>query len=346
MERHLDGLPFGEPLRFVMKGPSARILRGHHRDIRQKKNEYRNPHAFHYGRLVPHSPKRVPRRSTQLPRLRRTDSFNIRRFSNEEDNIIGIVESMSRVRRALVFLSVGLVFAQQAAPVAPVAHVSAVMKDFLRGLTENRFDVRCKISFFDSTGKLKRVHNTTHRLEFTKGRFRGEYSSTESDWTANFIVSHTDRGTLGLQTFTDNNAIHSPAFVFSPGSGAAWTFQPANTTARGPIAVAYRSTDRCATFEATGKSFRAKETPCGTGEVTVDENGAIPLRTTFEALGLPLSLGKRALTGYRVEGEFQNVAVAPTGQLILSPKTATATILFDDEKIVVESAYTLHTGKW
>jgi hypothetical protein len=45
MVRHLDGLPPGEPLRFVMEGPATRILRGHHRDIRQKGNEDRNSHA-------------------------------------------------------------------------------------------------------------------------------------------------------------------------------------------------------------------------------------------------------------------------------------------------------------
>jgi hypothetical protein len=46
MERHLDGLPFGEPLRFVMKGPAARILRGHRRGIRQEGNEDRNSHGL------------------------------------------------------------------------------------------------------------------------------------------------------------------------------------------------------------------------------------------------------------------------------------------------------------
>jgi hypothetical protein len=44
MERHLDGLPPGEPLRLVVEGPAAGILRGHHRGIRQKDNEYRNSH--------------------------------------------------------------------------------------------------------------------------------------------------------------------------------------------------------------------------------------------------------------------------------------------------------------
>ena len=54
------------------------------------------------------------------------------------------------------------------------------MRDYARGVMQFRFDVKAGISDFDAAGKLLKAKNTTHIMEFTKGRYRGEDPSADS----------------------------------------------------------------------------------------------------------------------------------------------------------------------
>jgi hypothetical protein len=219
--------------------------------------------------------------------------------------------------------------------------ISAKVKNYLRSVTENRFDVFCQITAFDATGKVKKVRDDRHRLEFTQGRFRGPGQSEDTNWASTIHVTHANRATLGLQLFTDWDGLVTPAFAFA---NQKWILK-ASVVSGGSVNVDYRPRANCSTFQAAGTQFKYSGEDCGAGQIVLDAD-ANPLRTTFEALGLPLPQGKRSLTSYRVNAEFQTVAVAGAREPLILPKSATATFTFSDEKIVVESRYTLHPGAW
>src|SRR5271165_5588296 len=111
--------------------------------------------------------------------------------------------------------------AQQSADPAPLDRMTAVMRDYARGMTENRFDAQCKISQFDSAGKLRRTRNTTHVMEFTKGRYRGLNETADSDWTGTInvrggsVMNPWSRSAVRLELYTDQFAFQ-PVFVFAP----------------------------------------------------------------------------------------------------------------------------------
>jgi hypothetical protein len=239
----------------------------------------------------------------------------------------------------LILIPTFAVIAAAQGPASP-EQVSAKMKDYLRGVTENRFDVVCKISNFDANGKLRKVRNTTHRLEFTQGRYRGTGQSADTDWAASIVVSKANRRTIGLEMFTDMDGLLVPGFLVANKS---FEIEP-TAMENGGARVGYRSKDACASFVSAGDGFKHGGTDCGAGEVVLDAAG--PVRAIYEALGLPLAQGKRQLTKYRVEAEFQKGAVVGSKDVQILPKIAVATITFSDQKTVVESRYTLHSGKW
>jgi len=220
-----------------------------------------------------------------------------------------------------------------------VERVTALMRDYARGMTENQFDVRVTISEFTSNGKLRRTRNTTHRMEFVKGRYRGIVPSAESDWEGTLTVSHAGRGTLGLEMFTDRG-VWDPIFVFSPGARAKreWTYE-----SRDSRTVAYQSGRPCATFEAGGSGFRFTRGLCGRGQVTLDE-GDVPFSASFQAIGLPLNVGKTALQEYRDESLYQTVTLPGSKMPFLVPRSAVATLTFNNRKVVVECHYALRPG--
>ncbi len=231
----------------------------------------------------------------------------------------------------------------QKAPPTNVDRISAQMKNYLRGVTENRFDVRCKITQFDANGKLKKVRNETCRLEFTRGRFKGPGLSADTDWSSEIRITRASRGTLGHQLLTDLHGLVFPAIVFAD---TTFKVEP-SALSGGVVTVAYRSSETCATFETAGSGrFKTAEKNCGAGQVVLDADGTVPLRTSFEAVGLPLAMGKRDLRAYRVEAEFQTANVDGSREPLIVPKSAVATFTFNDYKIVVERGYTLHSGKW
>lgn len=251
---------------------------------------------------------------------------------------------MRNVLAPLAAAVAGIAFAQQGAAPATLERVTALMRDYARGVTENPFDAACRVSFFDPAGKLRKIKNTTYRLEFTKGRYRGVDSASESDWTGTIQLTHVDRRTLGLQLDSNIFAFLRPIFVFAPGGRNDWIFEPANPRGGNAITVSYRSREDC-TFERGKRGFDlAHDKNCGSGEVTIDGNSAIPLRTSFEALGLPLCSGKETLKSCHVDAEFQNVPMTGSARPFVFPKRAAATWMFGDGKILIECSYTLHTG--
>ena len=221
-----------------------------------------------------------------------------------------------------------------------VERITALMRDYARGMTENQFDVRVTISDFTPTGKLRRTRNTTHRMEFVKGRYRGIVPSAESDWEGTLTVSHAGRGTLGLEMFADRG-VWDPVFVFSPGARAnrEWTYE-----SRDARTVAYRSARPCATFEPGGSGFRFVRGFCGRGQVTLGD-GEAPLSTSFQAVGLPLSLGKTTFQEYHAESLYQTITLPGSNQPFLVPRSAVATLTFNNRKIIVECRYALRPGR-
>jgi hypothetical protein len=209
---------------------------------------------------------------------------------------------------------------------------TVLMRDYARGMTENAFDVRVKISEY-ADGELRRVKNTTHRMSFTKGRFRGTEPDQQTDWESTIVVSHAGRGTLGLEMFTDRG-IWDPVFAVSPGGRLhnEWIYE---SPAAGILK--YHSSTACNTFEPDGAKFRLSRQFCGRGELAMD-NG---LQAKFEALGLPLTVGKEVLREYRSESTYRRIAMAGSSEPFLFPATATSTFVFKTHKIVVEAAYSL-----
>ena len=242
----------------------------------------------------------------------------------------------------------GLVFAPLlgAQSTNPLDHVTALMRDYARGVMEFRFDVQARLRDFDHTGKLLSAKNTAHIMEFTKGRYRGEDPSADSDWSGTLQVTKAARRTLGLQTYTDLG-VWDPVFVFSPGArkGSEFTYRISAAASEGAMTVSYKSAKTCSTFAPAGNEFKFTESQCGSGQAILDERASIPLRTTFEALGLPLTFGKEVLKEYRNDADYRMATVAGAKQPFLVPAKATATLVFDLHKIVVECVYTLHPGR-
>jgi len=253
---------------------------------------------------------------------------------------------MPHMRLVCVLTALAAVAAAQSQGDLPGVDRVAQVKDYLRGVTENRFDVRCRISFFDSAGKLKKARNETHRLEFTRGSFKGNGLSEATDWSSTIAVTHASRATAGLQTFADFDGLLTPFLLLVLQSNERGAKpQPSSLTDAG-LRVAYRSNGECATFESRGTALRHGEKLCGAGEVLFSLGASVPLRTSFEALGLPFQVGKRSVVGYRVEAEFQKAVAAGTDRPLILPKSAMETISFNDGRVVVESVYSLHSGKW
>ena len=210
---------------------------------------------------------------------------------------------------------------------------TALMRDYARGMTENVFDVRVKISEFVPDGKLRRVKNTTHRMSFVKGRFRGTEPDVHTDWESTLVVNHASRSTLGLEMFTDRG-VWDPIFAVSPGArlNHEWAYE-----SDGDRVLKYRAISGCHTFEPDGVKFRFARQICGSGELRLQD----PLSMTFQAVGLPLSFGKDALREYRNESTYRKVALPGSQELFLIPATATATFVFASHTLIVEAVYTL-----
>ncbi len=217
------------------------------------------------------------------------------------------------------------------------------MQDYARGVTETRFDVSCKIQSFNTWGALVKVRNATHRLEFTKGRFRSSAEGTEAAaWTGSF-ETHGSRGPIGLETYADT-AVFFPIFAFAPGARQKFDFETASAPANG-VAVSFRSLDACRTFEPRGKGFGLTKGDCENGQFVLDESGPVPLRGSFSGLGFPVSAGKEVLNGYRAETEFAEVPLAGAKRPFLFPKRVKATFAFGTGDVTVDCGYALHTGK-
>jgi hypothetical protein len=248
---------------------------------------------------------------------------------------------------AVVGIALAQQFAQRenAAP-APLERVTALMRDYARGVTEYPFDAKCGISYFDLNGKLEKARNTTHRMEFTKGRYRGLDPTSESDWTTTILMTHLNRHTGGFLADTEILAFSQPIAAFAPGGRNYWILETAKPTGGSAATVAYHPSEKCSTFEPGKKGFDlAHDKECGSGQVTFEGSSAVPMRTSFEALGLPLSSGKETLKSCHVDAEFQNVSMAGAARPFVFPKHATATWVFGDGKVLIECAYTPSTVK-
>ncbi len=216
------------------------------------------------------------------------------------------------------------------------------MQDYGRGITENRFDVSCKLSRFDGAGKLVKVRDTTHRLEFTKGVFRGLADQTDSDWSGTLVV-HGGRGVVGLELHADTGAFDQ-IFVFSPGSRKNFDFEV--SSGEGPVTIAYRPKEQaCHSFVRDRKGFRLENSACGKGQVVWDESGAVPLRGSYDALGFPVGSGNDSMSAFHVDDEFQFVPLPGAKKPFLFPKRVVAVFDFSPGKVTVDCGYALHAGR-
>ncbi len=236
--------------------------------------------------------------------------------------------------RRLILLAAAVLRAQSS---DPVDRVTAVMQKYARAMTELTFDVQVKISDFEPGGKLRRVRQMTHRMSFTRGRYRGVDPTAQSDWESTIQVTHAGRGTLGLEMFTDRG-VWDPVFAFAPHARSAreWTYE---TSA--PREVQYRSSAPCQTFEPGGRGFRFSAKLCGSGQVTLDEGSGRLIRTSFQAEGLPLQFGKELLRAYRTESRYGTVTLPGSGEPYMVPQSAVTTLEFGKGRVTVEASYTL-----
>jgi hypothetical protein len=250
------------------------------------------------------------------------------------------------MRRACLLVVAGcavLAWAQDQTGTTPPARVTAVLRGYARGMTESRFDVKSRIITLDAAGKLKKVKNTTHRLEFTQGHFRGLDPEGDVDWTSSMRIRG-NRGTLSIEALTDM-ALLFPVFILAPSRRGEWVFASSTAPDASSVTVSYRPSQPCSTFEGSDEGFQFNEKMCAAGNVVVDLGAAIPLRSSFDALGLPLTSpsGKTVLKGYHLEADFQTAAIPGGKAPFAFPKTAVSTFTFADKRVVVECTYTLHT---
>ena len=242
------------------------------------------------------------------------------------------------------FMAAAIAFGQQAAPTATLERVTSAMQDYARGVTENRFDVSCRLTGLDAAGKVRKVRNTTHTLEFTKGSYKSASEGSEPEWTGTF-TTRGGRRTIGLETMTDFGAF-SPVAIFSPGSRKKFDFRSADSEGVGAIEVSFAVKDSCQAFQASGGgSFKMVNGSCASGRVVLDPAAAVPLRITLEGGGFPVSLGKSSMSRYHVESEFQMVSLAGAKRPFLFPSKSVATFVFDGEPETVECGYTFHAGR-
>jgi hypothetical protein len=259
--------------------------------------------------------------------------------------------------RSSIFLGIVLaVTANAQQPVDPTVmkQLTAFIQDFARGVTENRFDVKSTITFYDRTGKQTKTANGKHLLEFVAGRFAG--LNEGSEWNVTFRVSHANRPDLANLLYTDIGSF-IPIAVMSPAERANWDFQlngslQTNGNLRGgALTLSYRSRKACSTFQ-PGKGglsmlegvFEFAGT-CGQGQFVVDEDADIPLRTSMDGLGMPVVSGKKSMIGYHAEDEFRRVPMPGAKQPFLFPSKATTTYTYASGKVVVEDVYTISTAK-
>ncbi len=246
------------------------------------------------------------------------------------------------------FASAWLAFSAQDVAPPPLARAAAFMKDYMRGVTENRFDISTTLTTTDLIGKVVSTRKAKYRLEYVKGRFKGAGmdESQEGDWGSTIRISHSTRQMVSFELVNDIELLMAPAFVFGPNARSKWSFDvlaPADTA---QIRVDYRSIEPCNSFEATAEGFRPKRGFCGKGQVEIDESGPLPLRARVEAIGLPLTSGKKVLTAYWGESEFQYISLPGTRQRLVFPKNTTGTFVFQNRKMTIQSSYTFHPGKW
>jgi hypothetical protein len=259
---------------------------------------------------------------------------------------------MQSMRTPALLLAAALALSagsQQPASQSTLDLLTGVIQDYARDVTENRFDVKSTITSYDPAGKRQKFESTTHVLEFTKGRYAGV--GEESAWNGSFQITRAKNADIGAELYSDMGAF-VPIFVLNPGERSRWDFQSSDLPGSRFAMVSYRSHEQCATFvpgpEAAlppgPNGFGFAKWRCGSGQVILDENAAIPLRTNFDALGFPVSSGKKVMTGYHVEDEYQKVSMPGGKQQFLFPARATATFTFVSGRIVVECEYTLATG--
>jgi hypothetical protein len=236
---------------------------------------------------------------------------------------------------------VALASAQDVKTATPLARVTTVLRDYARGLTENRFEVKSKISSYDASGKLQKVKNSGHTLEFTKGRYR---SADPIDWASSMQIRG-KRDTIGLEANTDS-ALLFPVFIFAPKSDANWTFENSERPDTKSIEAAYRPSQPCSTFVGSKDGFEFNDKICAAGKEVIDQSATTLLRSSFDALGLPLisPSGKTRLEAFHMDAEFQTVSVPGDKQPFSFPKTAISTYTYGDKKVVIESTYTLLRG--
>ncbi len=238
--------------------------------------------------------------------------------------------------RMLLLLLAGYTLTGQ--PASVLDTLTSSMQDYARGITENRFDVSCKLNRFDPAGKLTKTKDTKHVLEFSRGIFK-----TAGDWSATWNVRG-DRKTLGLEIHTDDGAL-LPVFVFSPAKRSRMIFHPATPSASGAVTVSFQPAEPCQSFKPATKGFTLNEISCGTGQILLDEKAAVPLRASLDGAGFPLVSGKESMDHFHVESEFEKVVVPGAKRPFIFPKRVIANFGFSGGKVTATCEYQPHTNK-
>ncbi len=249
-------------------------------------------------------------------------------------------------RASLLFcmlLSVGLM-AQNAptplvsrpAPTATAPLLSRLrdqLRQHMRDMAESPIQVHSVITYFDSSGKVRKVERKKHIFEVTRVRWRGDESSFRAS------MRKLDRSTSAEQQFADFGAFFTPSILSLSTPEDTYVVTLQDNDAAGQVILNFRSSKKdCVTF-VPSKDGWDLETWCGEGRITFSRDSLMPLTADFQSWGLPSTSGKSVLRSYRVTEEFRTVTLPNEKRTFILPKKVVAIVEHEKGRTVVESEY-------
>jgi hypothetical protein len=93
------------------------------------------------------------------------------------------------------------------------------------------------------------------------------------------------------------------------------------------------------------KGFGFADVSCGKGQIFIDDTAAIPLRSSFEGAGFPVSSGAESMDSCHADSEFTAVSLPGGTRPFLFPKKVVADFGFSAGKVILSCDYNPHPAK-
>jgi len=209
--------------------------------------------------------------------------------------------------------------------------VTDMMGQYDQDITELPLDITTRIQKFDLQGKIVSTRENTHRFEVTESR-----SGSNARRTA--VLKQVPRNSRAEHELADGTPI-MVGLLFRRGVASSTKFEV--TSNEHVVIVSHETPGTCHSFDVDEHGFKLTSW-CGKERLTVDAATWTPLEYSFEAGGLPVTIGKKELRLYRANQTFQTVRIETGKRPFLLPKTVVATIETHKGKTVITSSYQLH----